>query len=309
MTHAHAPALKTRTMIVASLGWRVSRVGGFSEGKSHVVDMADMPLLRVLGGIGALLAASLAGTFLLDLKPQKKMVLFRIQIFLLFFLVICLVTRFVWVRLMILIPFRRTNSKVLFLVHWLSYGVFVTFVALAFFSIPIGRLFIGVEPYFITKMAFTCLGLLILLFFNLCVLSVVFIVLRFCKIFVPDADFWKSFLAIGISVILCVHGFIVASNGPYVKRVTIPMLKLPKSLDRITILHLSDLHIGPMVGLSDVSRVVEMVSEIHPDVVVITGDLVDSTVQKLKQSIFPLKKLRAKYGAFFVTGDNHRINK
>lgn len=270
--------------------------------------MADMRMLRVLGGFVALLAASLAGTFLLDLKPQKKMVLFRIQIFLLFFLVMCLVTRFVWVRLMILLPFRRTSSKVLFLVHWLSYGVFVTFVALAFFSIPIGRFFVGVEPYFITKMAFTCLGLLILLFFNLCVLSVIFFILRFCKIFVSDADFWKSFLAIGISVILCIHGFIVASEGPYITRVTIPISKLPKSLDRTTILHLSDLHIGPMVGLSGVSRVVAMISEIHPDIVVITGDLVDSTVQKLKQSIFPLKKLRSKYGTFFVTGDNCRVN-
>ena len=45
-----------------------------------------------------------------------------------------------------------------------------------------------------------------------------------------------------------------------------------------------------------------MVSVIKPDIIVITGDLVDSTVANLKQAILPLKNLKSKYGSFFVTG-------
>ena len=47
---------------------------------------------------------------------------------------------------------------------------------------------------------------------------------------------------------------------------------------------------------------------IKPDIVVITGDLVDSTVEKLKQVVLPLKKLNSRYGVFFVTGKVGKIS-
>ena len=263
-----------------------------------------MEIVRVFGVIGAVLATTLAGTVVLDLKPRRKMILFRIQITLLYFLFMCALTRFVWVNLIILLPFRRTKIKTLLVVHWLSYVVLVSFMAMGFFSIPIGRLFVANEPYFIVKLSFTCLGLLVLLFFNLCVLSVVFAILRrLCNVSLPHADTWKSVVSISVSVYLCICGLTHASEGPTISGATIPLAKLPQSLDGTTIVHLSDIHLGPVVGYTDLSKVVNMVSIIKPDIIVITGDLVDSTVEKLKQTVLPLKKLRSKYGAFFVTGD------
>lgn len=265
--------------------------------------MADMQMLRVFGGIGALLATTTAGTLLLDLKPQRKMILFRVQMILIFFMVMCALTRFVWINLTVLLPPRRANSKVLLLVHWISYAVLVTFVALAFFSIPIGRFFVGFEPHFITKLAFTCLGLLVLIFFNLCVLSAIFaIMLRLGNVSLHNANRWKSGIATALSVFLCIYGSTIASKGPRVTGVTIPVAKLPQSLDGTKIIQLSDIHLGAMVGNNDLDRVVNMVSIIKPEIIVITGDLVDSTVEKLKQVVLPLKRLRSKYGAFFVTG-------
>ena len=83
--------------------------------------------------------------------------------------------------------------------------------------------------------------------------------------------------------------------------VTVPLAKLPRSLNGTKIVQLSDIHVGPMVGNAALDRVVNMVSLMKPDMIVITGDLVDSTVANLKQAVLPLKKLRSKYGSFFVT--------
>lgn len=263
--------------------------------------MADIQL-RVFGYIGALLATSTAGTLVVDLKPQRKMILLRIQIILLLFIVLCALARFVWVNLVILLPSRRTNSKTLLAIHWLSYVVFVTFSALACFSILIARFFVGMEPYFITKLAFTCLGLLVLIFCNLCVLSGVFVLLRLSRCSLPNADRWKTIIATALSLFLCIYGLTSASKGPDIKGVTIPLAKLPLSLDGTRIIQLSDIHLGAMVGNADLDRVASMVSIMKPDIIVITGDLVDSSVEKLKKVVLPLKKLRSKYGAFFVTG-------
>ena len=270
--------------------------------------MADMKMLRVLGGIGVLLATTMAGTLLLDLKPQRKMVLFRIQIILIFFMLMCAITRFVWISLTVLLPSRRTDSKTLLVVHWLSYAFLVIIVALSFFSIPVSRLSIGREPFFITRVAFTCLGLVILLFFNLCFLSAIFTILWFFKCRFPNANKWKAVLASAVSIFMCIHGLSAASKGPSVVGKTIPLAKLPPSFYGTTIVQLSDIHLGPMVGSTDLERVVNRVLMIKPDIVVITGDLVDSTVEKLKQVVLPLKKLSSRYGVFFVTGKVGKIS-
>ena len=269
--------------------------------------MANMKMLRVFGGFGALLATTTAVTLLLDLKPQRKIILFRIQIILLFFMLMGALTRFVWINLTVLLPSRsrRTNSKTFLVVYWISYAFLVAFVALAFFSIPVARLFIGLEPYFISKLAFTCLGLLVLIFFNLCVLSAFFAILRLCGLCSPNSDKWKTVIATAVSIFLCIHGLTVASKGPSVVEKTIPLAKLAQSLQGTRIVQLSDIHLGAMVGNADLDRVVNMVSKMNPDIIVITGDLVDSTVEKLKEVVIPLKKLRSKYGAFFVTGKTY----
>ena len=109
-------------------------------------------------------------------------------------------------------------------------------------------------------------------------------------------------MAVTVSLLLCIQGLTAASRGPTIVGVTVPLARLPPSLDGTRIVQLSDIHLGPMIGQAALDRVVNMVSVIKPDVIVITGDLVDSTVANLKQAILPLKNLRSKYGAFFVTG-------
>jgi predicted MPP superfamily phosphohydrolase len=80
--------------------------------------------------------------------------------------------------------------------------------------------------------------------------------------------------------------------------------RLPKSLEGFRVVQLSDVHIGPLLGASFLTHVVEKTNSSKPDLIVITGDLVDGTPENLRHSIEPLFRLKARHGVHFVTG-NH----
>lgn len=89
-----------------------------------------------------------------------------------------------------------------------------------------------------------------------------------------------------------------------IKRVEVSLPQLPPELDGFAIAQLTDLHLGPMRGGDWLARVVARTNAIKPDLVAITGDLVDGSVAQLSAVVEPLRKLRAPQGVFFVTG-NH----
>lgn len=89
-----------------------------------------------------------------------------------------------------------------------------------------------------------------------------------------------------------------------VRRVHVPLGKLPSGMHGTTIVQLSDVHVGPTIGRRFLERVVDEVNALEPDVVAITGDLVDGSVPRLAPHVAPLGRLRARHGVFFVTG-NH----
>jgi predicted MPP superfamily phosphohydrolase len=95
-----------------------------------------------------------------------------------------------------------------------------------------------------------------------------------------------------------------ALGRPVVLRARIPLRRLPRALDGTTIVQLSDLHIGPTLGRDWVEDLVARVNALSPDLVAITGDLVDGSVPHLRDTVAPLAALRARYGVYFVTG-NH----
>jgi predicted MPP superfamily phosphohydrolase len=89
-----------------------------------------------------------------------------------------------------------------------------------------------------------------------------------------------------------------------VKPVQISLTRLPAELEGFRIVQLTDLHVGPTIDGVWLRDVVSKVNALNPDVVAITGDLVDGSVEKLRQQVAPLGDLKAAHGVFFVTG-NH----
>jgi uncharacterized protein len=78
-----------------------------------------------------------------------------------------------------------------------------------------------------------------------------------------------------------------------------------KELDGMRILQISDLHLGPFVGLDDVHRIVSLGQEAKPDLVVVTGDFYDQK-SLLAPALQVLQQLQPSLGTYFVFG-NHEI--
>jgi predicted MPP superfamily phosphohydrolase len=99
-------------------------------------------------------------------------------------------------------------------------------------------------------------------------------------------------------------GMVNALGPPQLKRIQIPLAKLPRSADLTRIAVVSDIHLGPLRGYSHTRRIVDMINDLDADIVAIVGDLVDGSVKDLGEAASPLKDLRSRYGSYFVTG-NH----
>ncbi|UQA61011.1 metallophosphoesterase [Polyangium aurulentum] len=99
-------------------------------------------------------------------------------------------------------------------------------------------------------------------------------------------------------------GVASALGAVAVKRVAVGLRRLPASLTGFRIVQLTDVHIGPTIGKEWLAGIVERVNALEPDLVVITGDLVDGSVAALQAHVAPLADLRARFGVYFVTG-NH----
>ena len=80
---------------------------------------------------------------------------------------------------------------------------------------------------------------------------------------------------------------------------------LPPSFQGFRIAHISDLHLGTYSSEPEmVERIVKMVNEASPDLIVFTGDIVNTSPQELRPFTEPLARLKAPYGVISIMG-NH----
>jgi predicted MPP superfamily phosphohydrolase len=111
-----------------------------------------------------------------------------------------------------------------------------------------------------------------------------------------------ALVAGGAAIAVVVGGLLHVARGPLVRRVRVPLARLPVPSYRIV--QLTDVHIGPLIGREFAEQMVRRVNALEPDLVVITGDLVDGRLSELRPHIEPLRGLRARDGVYAVTG-NH----
>ncbi len=109
---------------------------------------------------------------------------------------------------------------------------------------------------------------------------------------------------IGAAASLTAYGVFEARRRPAIKEITVPVVDLPEAFSGFRIVQITDIHAGLTVKRDFIETIVEMVNELSPDIIAFTGDLADGSVAHLKKDVEPLKRLRAKYGTYFVTG-NH----
>lgn len=93
-------------------------------------------------------------------------------------------------------------------------------------------------------------------------------------------------------------------SAPEVVRHQLRFRRWPETMRGFRIVQISDIHVGPTIGASFIGELVDRINALEPDLVAITGDLVDGSVAELAVHVAPLGRLRARHGTFFVTG-NH----
>ncbi|XP_066207044.1 transmembrane protein with metallophosphoesterase domain [Saccopteryx leptura] len=189
----------------------------------------------------------------------------------------------------------------------------VTFLALAHSSFFTMLFLVAEEPYLFSLAAYTCLGAYIIMLFFLGTLSGME---QACQLLawrsgrvVGSLDKTRKLvlrpaLAVLVTAVLSIVGLLNAAQPPAVKTVEVPVHRLPPSMDKLKIVLLSDIHLGPTVGRTKMEMFVRMVNMLEPDVTVIVGDLCDSEASILQTAVAPLGQLRSRLGTYFVTG-NH----
>jgi predicted MPP superfamily phosphohydrolase len=114
------------------------------------------------------------------------------------------------------------------------------------------------------------------------------------------SDIGAGWVAVAALVALGI-GAAAAFNGPRVEEVEVRVPGLHPDLEGFRIAQISDLHVGPNIGRRYVQRVADETRALAPDIVVLTGDIVDGPVPKLADDVAPLAALA---NAYFILG-NH----
>jgi predicted MPP superfamily phosphohydrolase len=114
----------------------------------------------------------------------------------------------------------------------------------------------------------------------------------------------RAAVVAGVALVAGAIGLRGALRPPRLVRLEIPLARWPRRLDGFRIVQISDIHIGPLLDRRFARSVVERVNALAPDLVAVTGDLVDGGVRRLADEVAPFAGLRARCGVYFVTG-NH----
>ncbi|MDR2137178.1 MAG: metallophosphoesterase [Synergistaceae bacterium] len=113
-------------------------------------------------------------------------------------------------------------------------------------------------------------------------------------------------VALVLATALVLYSFYEAWN---IRRVdlTFETPKLPEGIQRLRLVHLTDVHIGGVLALGRFRKVMDIVRSAEPDLLVITGDLLDGNANLFRNEAELLSTHGARFGAFAVTG-NHEFH-
>ena len=115
---------------------------------------------------------------------------------------------------------------------------------------------------------------------------------------------WSAAAVPSMALMMTFIGFINARRRAGIRTVDVPIDGLPSALHGFSIAQITDIHVGATIKHAYVNRIVDAVNALQADIVAVTGDLVDGSVARLAGHTEPMRRLTARHGVFFVTG-NH----
>ncbi len=94
------------------------------------------------------------------------------------------------------------------------------------------------------------------------------------------------------------------ANTLTVENIEIQLKRLPKNLDGLRLIHLSDIHHSPFTHLEHITRAVAVANDLQPDMFILTGDYVSHESEYIAPVVEVLGTLQSEFGTFACLG-NH----
>lgn len=192
----------------------------------------------------------------------------------------------------------------------------LTVLILLVLAYPVGRFLQNfIQNVFVDFILFVgafYLGMMVYFFFLILVIDILRLVNSAIPIFPsfvsnnPAKTYLITFwLVVASTVAITVIGHINALY-PRIRQLEIKLNKPANPLNQVTIVAMSDIHLGTIVRNSTLEHLVEKVNALNPDLILLPGDIVDEDVSSVMEQNMAasLQMLQAPYGVFAVTG-NH----
>ena len=117
-----------------------------------------------------------------------------------------------------------------------------------------------------------------------------------------------SVATVGVAACLTPVSVVMAKEGRVVREVDLALESFPASLDGLRVVHLSDIHVGNTFDREDMQALVNETNALKPDIIVITGDIVDGDVRDIGSWMEPVREFKAPHGVYFVTGNHDHMS-
>jgi predicted MPP superfamily phosphohydrolase len=119
----------------------------------------------------------------------------------------------------------------------------------------------------------------------------------------PLAGRTAFLISAGLALAICIYGYFEASNVRQ-EVLRIETAKLPAEIGKLTIVQMSDVHLGLIIRCDRLEKMLEVVKAAKPDIFIVTGDLVDAQINHLTGLADLLREVNPPYGKYAITG-NH----
>lgn len=219
----------------------------------------------------------------------------KISMFLvLFTTVFALQTLIIKVRLINKLDFNYKTKK------YLSFILYLTFFAALVY--PIAR-YNPIVPNWLYFLLSLPIGMIFLTFIITLLHEIISFGINKTKYTKNRREFFKKGLDIGaISLVLATNA--KAMDNARSIELEVVDIKIENLKKPYTIIQVSDIHIGGLINKNFIKSMVDKINILNADIVVITGDLVDTKLEFAQKALDELKNIKSVYGTYFIIG-NH----
>ena len=185
---------------------------------------------------------------------------------------------------------------------WLRLFLVINFLAIVGYVAARYLFYLPKPLYFLFSLS---VGIGFVLFFSLILYELLHLMQRTLPFSPQKRASFKRFSDLGFLSLGSAYvgaAVLEGSKKPVIEYVAIDQNRFKDKSYRIV--QISDMHIGGLIDREFVRRSVERINMLNADLVVITGDLVDTPIERVKEAIDELSDLKSRFGTFFVVG-NH----